>query len=91
MSDSSKRAREEPGKFVSAHHEKAEMSWEQERKLRLPCEFRHLRYRHVDDLVMVIQKICQSDKANAALIDLLKAFSKRDKVDPARIPSASFS
>ena len=94
MSDSSKRAREDPAKFVSAHHEKAEMSWEQERKLRLSCEFRHLRYRHVDDLVVVIQKICQSDttnKANTALVDLLKAFSKRDNLDPARIPSVGLS
>ena len=70
------------------------MSWEQERKLRLSCEFRHLRYRHVDDLVMVIQKVCQSDttnKANAALVDALKAFSKRDNVDLARISSAGLS
>ena len=62
--------------------------------LRLSCEFRHLRYRHVDDLVMVIQKICHSDttnKASAALIDLLKSFSKRDNVQPTKIPNAGLA
>ena len=83
MSDSVKRAREGSSKFVSAHHEKAEMSWDQERKLRLSCEFRHLRYRHSDDLVMLIQKICQENmSAERSLQDILARFTQRDNVKP---------
>lgn len=92
MSHDSKRARDEASAFVSAHHPSAEMTWEQERKLRLSCEFRHLRYRHVDDLVTVIHKILASDvKAHEVLVRVLLEFSARDNVDPSRASSGSLS
>lgn len=71
-------------KFVSAHHEKAEMSWDQERKLRLSCEVRHLRYRHPDDLAMLLLKAMQKTAAARPAIQAkLSEFNKRDNVDVA--------
>ena len=85
-SDGQKRARGDSNSFISAHHEKAEMSWDQERQLRLSCELRHLRYRHVDDLCLVLQKAGQKfDAVTPAVLAKLESFSKRDNVDPALV------
>ena len=92
MSDSNKKVKTEASSFVSPHTDSLEISWDQERKLRLSCEPRHLRFRHVDDLIMVIQKICDSDTTGEALKCVqsqLAAFSNRDNVDSGRLDAVS--
>ncbi len=81
-SDGHKRAREDKKIFVSPHHEKIELSWDQERKLRLSCELRHLRYRHTDDLVLVLKKAALKEPSVVRFVaDKLRLFNARDNVE----------
>jgi len=78
-----KRARDEKKVFVSPHDEKIELSWDQERKLRLSCELRHLRYRHTDDLVLLIERATLKESSvSKFVVEKLRSFSARDQVQP---------
>lgn len=91
-SEQPKRARDEPSSFTSPHHESCDLPWDQERQLRLSCDFRHLRHRHVDDLATVIHKICEANEpAAASVLAHMEVFSKRDNVNPALASNCGLS